>query len=476
MQLGAYDLDLKTLHVNRVSHGKAPGVNPPELSPDDAPRAELGNSGRSTYGGIKLGEYLPELKGRDLIAQVDKMRRTDAQIKSSLLLIKAPVLSSMWWVEPFSSDPEDVAVAEYVWWCFNNAHKPFTSILKESLYALDYGHYVQEPVYEVVEYTPPHKWARPRLVAKWVDFAPRHPLTMREVEYDDRHGRVDGWWHMPGGRYADRKKLPIDRLIVHTWDEEANDPRGTSILRSAYPHYYYKHHLYKVDGIQKERHGIGIPDIELAPGFSEDDKNLAHEIGRNLRTNEKAYVVRPPGMSIGFLEPKGNLTNALESADHHDWQIAKNVLTQFINTASAESGKQSGAQVDVFHKVMHYLTTWVADPFNHQAIPQLVDYSFKVKGYPKLRVRRLGESADLRAFAVAVRNLVEPGLISAGPNTERYLREVYDLPNESDEIMDRTPEERAAKPGTEPPEANNENRDDPGNASTGKSPSGNPTE
>ena len=96
-----------------------------------------------------------------------------------------------------------------------------------------------------------------------------------------------------------------------------------------------KEHFYNIDGIQKERHGIGIPDIQPPPGYNENDLKFAQELGRNLRTNQKAYIIRPPGWFVGFAEVKGNLVNALESAEHHDLMIARNVLLQFINVGSS---------------------------------------------------------------------------------------------------------------------------------------------
>jgi hypothetical protein len=483
MRVGTFDVDVANLHVSRVSHEKD-GANPPAPSPNDAPTTELGGSGRSTYySTIRLAEYVPELKGYKWLKAADKMRRSDAQVRASMLLVKMPVLSADWWIEPYSDDDEDRAVADFVAWCYNNTHRTFESILKESLLALDYGHYVQEPVYEITTYVPPKKWGRPRDVAKWADFAPRHPYTLEEPEYDDDNGRFTGWWHFPGGRKADRKQLPANRILVFTWDEEANDPRGTSILRSAYPHWYYKYHMYKVDAIQKERHGIGIPEIVLPPGAKDEDRNYAHELGRNLRTNESAYVVRPHGWEIGFIEPKGQLTNALESAEHHGAHIAANTLQGFMNSVSESSGKQTEASVDVFVKALRHLASWIAGVHNQFAIPQLVDYNFVVKGYPKLRCRRLGEASDSRAFAVTLRNLVEAEIVTAGPDLERYVRKhVFDLPAEGNDDVDRSSRARIQArrgknmKGDDDGDATNPNRQDPGNKDKGKSPSGKPTE
>ena len=482
MKIGNYDLDVKQLHVSRVAHRESTAPRPSDIAEQQLPdMSELGISQRNAgvYDSFDRHEYLPELRGQRGLALYDKMKRSDAQVRSSLLLIKAPVLSAQWYMEPFSSEPEDIEVSEFVSWSLNSLHRPFMSFLREAMYFLDYGHYAFEKVFEVAEWRPERKGSHARTVIKWQDFAPRHPFTMREVEYDI-YGHPVAWWQERAGRVADRKKLPWDKLLTFAWDQEADDPHGVSVLRSAYMHWYYKQNLYKVDAIQKERHGIGIPDIELPPGYSKDDKAIAREMGRNLRTNERAFVVRPPGMHVGFIKPEGNLVDALASAEHHNREIAKNVLAQFMADTSGSNARDS-SHIDLFTKALRYLADIVRGQINQFAIPELVDFNFSVRGYPQLKVRRISESAEFRSLAVAARNLVEPGILTPTPELEAFISEVGDFPQPNSEAMERTIEDRITKgvgyePVEDPDAATNENRDDPGNQATGKSPRGNPTE
>lgn len=482
MRIGTLDVDAgaKGLHVSRVSHSSPAAAPPPAPSGREIDLSEQGTSGQPDmrlYGSALLRD-VPELRWPQNLYTYQKMRR-DAQYRSSLLLVKSPLLSAQWYIEPFSQDPVDLEAAEFLWWALTNMHRPFMSFLKEALFALDYGHYAFYKAFEMGVWRPKRPGAHSRVVAKWKDFAPRHPLTLGEVEKDD-YGRPTGWWHTPNNRLSDRKLLDWEKLLVFTWDEEADDPRGISIAESAYLHYYYKHHLYKIDGIQKERHAIGIPDIQLPPGFKPKDKKKAHEMGRNLRTNEGAFVTRPPGWVIGFLEQKGQLVDVLKSADHHNFEIAKNALTQFTAATGGSNAKDS-SHINLMERALRYLADWFRQEINHNAVPELMDYNFDLRGYPQLKARRVTDNSEARALSVAIRNLVEPGILTPTAEMEEFVSEVIEFPQPSEKAQKRTINDRITANGTrgvkgEGGGATNPNRDDVGNKETGKSPRGNPTE
>lgn len=477
MKIGsvAVDVGSKGLHVSRVSHA-SPAAAPPPAHGQQIDFTEHGTSGQPDmrlYGSAVLRD-VPELRWPQNLYTYQKMRR-DAQYRSSLLLVKSPLLSAHWYVEPFSQDPVDIEAADFLWWALNNMHRPFMAFLKEALFSLDYGHYAFEKVFERGVWRPSRPGSHARVVAKWKDFAPRHPLTLGEIDKDE-HGRPVGWWHTRNNSLAQRRRLDWDKLLVFTWDEEADDPRGIALGESAYLHYYYKHHLYKIDGIQKERHAIGIPDIQLPPGFKASDKKRAQEMGRNLRTNESAFVTRPPGWVIGFIEQKSQLVDVLKSADHHNFEIAKNALMQFV-AATGGSNAKDESHINLTERALRYLADWFRQEINHHAGPELLDYNFELKGYPQLRARRVTDNSEARALSVALRNLTEPGIFTPTSEVEEFVAEILEFPPPSAEAQRRTINDRITANGTRVKGGStNPNRDDAGNKSTGKSPSGNPTE
>lgn len=417
----------------------------PAVSRREMHDQELGGAGNTSYQGLILDDYNPDLFGQMAIRTYDKMRKGDGQVRSTLRLVKTPLLAAEWYMEPASNSNKDKKAAELAWWGLNNTSRMFIQIIQEALLMLDYGYYMFEPVYQMAEYN-----GRP--VATWKKFGPRHPRSVQRWLYDD-HGGPTGFLHTPNNTTGETVTIKIEDLLIFTLDEESNDPQGISLLRSAYKHWYYKENLYKIDAIQKERHGIGIPRCELPPNYTPEDKRLANEMTKNLRTNEKSRVVHPPGFIVDFLELKGNAVDALDSARHHDMQIARNVLGEFLNIGDHTSGSAGSAatQVDVFIKSLHYVADLVRGVFNKWAIPKMIDYNMKVDAYPELKVRRVGDAVDWRALSVALRNLKESGILTPDSDFEEWYRSYMDLPRPSEEVMARTIDDRTAVKKQAPP-------------------------
>lgn len=428
-------------YEGRAVHPDQP-VHAPQMT-------ELGVSGGSDYAGVALDEYLGTLKGHQGIRMYDKMRRSDAQVRGTLRLVKTPITAAEWFVQPASNNQLDKDAADFIQWnLFESMHHTWNRFLWEALNMLDFGYYPFEQVWEWGYWAPNRDRARRREVLYLSKLAPRHPITIYEWKYDN-HGEpiamVQSAWSNLGSAEV---TIPWEKLIVFTLDEEGNNPEGISILRSAYKHWYYKDNLYKVDAIAKERHGIGIPKVHLPEGYNDSDVQKAEEMGSNLRTNEKSYITLPPRWDVSFLEIKTNPVDALKSAEHHDLMIARNVLGQFMNLGSTTSGSRAlgGSQQEIFVKAVRYISAIISQQINTYIIPRLVDWNFNgISRYPKLKVRRIGETVDWRGLSVAIRNLVEPGVITPTGELESYISEMMDLPLPTEEAMARGTTDRINK-------------------------------
>jgi hypothetical protein len=276
----------------------------------------------------------------------------------------------------------------------------------------NYGHMVMEKVFTRDHPLFPGKTA-------WQKLAPRHPLDIMQWNYDGNGGPDSIQMFATGFEGQEPPQIPIAKLLIFSTEPEAGDLRGTSVLRSAYKHWYYKENLYKIDAIQKERHGIGVPVIVLPPGYSEADRLTAEDLGRNLRTNDRAHVVLPYNWTLEFAKLQGQPVDALKSIEHHDAAIRRNILMP---------NEPKDDQQGPFLKSTRYLAETVASIFNLHAIPQLVDLNYTRVKYPKLRVRRIGEWEDLRTLTFALRNLVGADIIRPDDKLEAAMRKEFDLP------------------------------------------------
>jgi hypothetical protein len=380
-------------------------------------RIPVDNFLKASSPSINRVEYNMDLRGMAGRRVFDQMRRSDATVRMSLNVIKTPILAGRWFIEPYDSKKRSQTIADFVWWNLQEAMAmTWMNFIQEALLEMDFGFYAFEKVWSIKMYK-----KKPMVVCS---LEPRHPLDIIQADYDTK-GRFQGF-QMWGNPYdAEVLWMPMEKLIVFTYNGEAGDVEGISALRSVYKHWYYSENLYKIDGIQKERHGIGIPCVKLPLGHTPNDVVQADQIGRNLRTNEKAHVVLPPNWDIMMLKLEGQHVDALASAHHHKHEIAKNVLAPFVDS---ERGLIDESTSNFFLKGSRHEAEMIAQTLTRGLIPELVDFNWPGVGeYPKLKVRRIGDTADWRTISFAVRNLVGSNILRPDDKLEEWFREEMDL-------------------------------------------------
>jgi len=425
--------------VTGTSYEAQGAVNP---NTTDASLGELGSS-RSA----PIYDPVPALgHGYQAHQTYTKMARADASVRISLRAGKSPVLGADYYFDSCDDSEEAITNRDFCQYnLFEGLTTPFLKSMEQILKMYENGWALLEPVWEMREWTPPavgNLQPNRRRYTMLRKLAVRPVSTIGKVNYDENGGPAS-FEHKalrPDGK-VDEVVIPIEKAIVFTFDPDGGDITGNSILRSAYQHWYYKDHLYKIDAIQKERHGIGIPEVELQPGYSATDKAVANELAANLRTNEKAYVVRTTMMTVGFIDLGAGhaLIDAMKSAQHHDGMIMKNIMVQFLNMGLGDTsgGRATGATaMDMFLKSMRYVAQTICDAFNMYLVPQMIAYNFKSDKFPVLKVKNIGETKDLQMWAAAMSNLVKQGAIQMDDELEQWIRANMDAPKRQGEFKD----------------------------------------
>lgn len=408
----------------------------PRLAPGTA-TSEMGYASPSPWTSWTREERVPELMDRRGLRTYYDMKRADGTVRGALRLLKTPVMGARWFVEAASDSTMDKNIAAFVEKnLMEELSVPWSRVVEDALLMCDFGYMPFEKVF--IQKDGKIKLAK---------LAPRHPMDINEWFWD-ANGGPEGIMMDPisvPAAYSTTSPyqreaitqpevfIPISKLVVFVLEQEAGDLRGISILRSAYKHYYYKDTMYKIDAIQKERHGIGVPIIKLPAGFSAADRALAENLGRNLRTNERAHIVIPMNWEVTFAKLEGQPVDCLKSIEHHDMKIKSNILAPFMDESNVNPDS-----LDVYYKATRYIASTVCDTFNHYVIPQLVDFNFSRGGYPKLRVRRIGEEESLRTLSFAVRNFVGAGIIRPDDELEKFVRSELDLPPVDEDTVRET--------------------------------------
>jgi hypothetical protein len=425
----------KVLDPRKVSSGtsyEAAGIVP-------VPGGSETEIGSAAVGALR--EVVPQLANRrSRLETYEKMKLSDAPVDVSLRAAKTPVFGAEFFMQPFSDSQEHAEQAEF---CHNNIFdgqsQPFLIVLEEILRFFDNGHSVLEQVWENREWSPRRTGANRRRYTMIRKLAPRPAKTIKEFEYDDAGGpvgiiqnaiRADG--------KVDEVPIEIAKLIIFTLNKDGGDLEGRSLLRTAYPHWFYKTHLYKVDAIQKERHGIGFPVAKLVAGYTKKDKEAALNLVRNIRANETAGAVLPPGFDIEFKKIEGQLVNVL----NHNSMIMLNAMVQFLLLGLQEGGGRatSAAHLDMFQKSLKYIANLICDTFNLYLIPKIIGYNFETYDYPRMQVRNIGEAREFQMWAAGMANLFSQEILTPDLDTEQWFRKQADMPAKMEDRPDPTVE------------------------------------
>ncbi len=257
------------------------------------PRETLGDSGTRALHGIITEEYNSQLQGIQGIRVYDEMRKSDGAVRAALLACKLPALRAAWFIKDAETDNDenDKMIADFVRKAiFEYAEGTFESLLSEALLMLDFGVMLFEKVYTTRDidgkkYVVIQKLASrlPRSVMQWE--LPDRTFGVQQI-------RQDGILAM----------IPGSKLLIFVNEKEGENWWGTSMIRAAYKHWYYKNNFYKIDAVAFERQGLGVPVIHMPKGYTDADERKAVQAMQNLRANENAYLVLPDGYTFEFAD------------------------------------------------------------------------------------------------------------------------------------------------------------------------------
>ncbi len=410
------------------------------------PKSELGSPGTRFFAGyLGSDEYVPELRGRRALDTYDRMRRSDPTVKALLQAIKLPLLGATWDVEPASADAADAAVAAFVRWnLFAGMSMTWEEHLRHLLTHLDFGFYVGEIVWDVRDdlaqaislspvdgiSAPTSLFERPMAVVR--KLAPRLQRT------------IERWWLARDGgleRVAQRVygagqneavDIPVERLLVFSNEKEGADFTGRSVLRPAYKPWFIKDQLERIFAIAAERHGVGIPVMEVdAQSYNDDNVRDAEDILSSVRAHEKGYIVEIPGLKFRIEGMgQGRALDVEPAIGRLSREILVGGLAQFIALGGGPAGSfaLSEDQTSMFMRNERALAAYVAGVHDRYLIPKLVDLNFAgVRRYPRLVVTNI-QTRDAEKLLNALAVATNVGLVSPDRSLEDALRARLDLP------------------------------------------------
>jgi phage gp29-like protein len=385
---------------------------------------EQGSSGVAFSGGVILSEdYNPKLNGDSANKIYEEMRRGDATVSASLDAIKLPIMGADFTVDAASDDRKDRDVADFV---YDELHHSidWDKFLGEALTFLDFGFALFEMVFESHQMN-----GRDRIGLAKLGYRKQTTIAAWETA-DHQPGVTQRSWD---GKEA---SIPEIKLIRFTRKQEGDNYQGISILRAAYRHWYIKDKLYKIDAVGHERQAVGILDVTTPPGATDKDKKKMRQLARNLRANQESYLEHPEGWVVQFLNNQGSSMRDVEpSINHHDRQIMKNVLAQFLEIGSAGSSGTRNVSEDqsrLFELAVQHVAKQIVSQLQNTVVRALVDLNFTNVEYPTLRVSNISDD-NIPVISEAIKKFVDAGVIQPRAEDENTVRRMVGWSELTDE-------------------------------------------
>lgn len=406
-----------------------------ETSRPDGSDVEIGATGTAFFRGlIKNEEFNTDLQGIRGAAIYEKMRRSDGQVKAILNAIKLPIRSASWKIECL----DNPNVEDFLGECFEAMD--WETTLQHILTMVDFGYWIGEKVWGVRD---------GKVILEKI--AHRAQSTVYEWKVDEKGDLASvvqyAWKNGVYGYWP----IPAEKLFHVALEMEGNNFEGISALRPAYKHWFIKDAIYRIDAIAHERFGIGVPDWELAEGYTPADKAAAETICQDYKAGNQAYIVRPPGHKFGIVGTgEGARYDPHPSIKHHDEMIARAFMAQFLNYGTTQTGSRAlgGESIDMFLDSLKSLAGYIGKQVDIQIIRPLLAYNFPGGANIEAHLRYSGiGKKDVELVVKSAANLGLSGFLAPIPEDTAHFRSLLDMP-EAPEVVAQPP-----KPDPEPVKA-----------------------
>jgi len=410
---------------------------------------EFGTSGLNRWSGYVSEEFLKSLKDYRGKAAWREMSDNDPVVGAILFAIKMAIRQVEWTADQGDGTEEDT---EFLRQNMEDMSFTWNDFISEVLSMLPFGYSFFETVYKYRRGTTVLSATDDSLGDSkfndgkigWRKFGSRAQETTVRWEFDE-NGGIKGMYQQAPPNYAEIF-IPIEKSVLFRTEIVKNNPEGRSILRNAFRPWFFKKNIEEIEGIGIERDLAGLPKLQPPPGidlWSEaqtENRQRAERLIRNIRNDEQAGVLIPPGWELELLASAGGKGINVDNVIHrYDQRIAMSVLAQFIMAGADEVGSYSlgESQHDLF---MLSLTGWVdhiAETLNRYCVPKLfwLNGSRDLSKLPKIVHSNVG-GPTLNELAGFVTRLASVGVLFPDTNLDKYLRTYAKLPENSGEAIE----------------------------------------
>lgn len=445
---GAYNLSPSRVRSIRARTAQVYAASPNGSTPTAGSLPpEVGASGLKYSWGYVQEEFLTELSSSAARYRIfNEMRSNDPVIGGALLATELSVRRIDWRFDGDDTDPRK----EFLEGAFADMSHSWADHLSEALTFLPFGWSMFELVYKRRQGAEAEDGASNFKDGKigWRKLAFRSQDSLLNWVFDGR-GVPQA---MVQSTYPDfaLRTIPFSKGLLYRTTREKNNPEGRSLLRAAYPAYYYAKNLRAVEAIGAERDLAGLPTVRLPSTAStasgSADLIQAQKIVRNVRQDQQAGLIIPHGWEFDLVSSPGSKQFSVgEIIARYETRMAMAFLAQWIMLGMNGTGSYalSSNLTDFFAMSV---TTWadqIAATFSQYAIPRLLKLNgMPLENAPKLAHGPLG-TPDIDAIGGFLSKLKD--YIGPDAEIENWLRGIVEAPRLSEVEIRRRDQEAGEK-------------------------------
>lgn len=377
-----------------------------------------------------------ELVGRQGFRVYRKML-TDDQVKAALALKRHAILSTGWDLEPATNSPQDVEVADFCRWVFQQMEGALDDDLQEILSALWAGFAVTELCY------------RPITSGQFKDKLGLRALKTRMP--DDFIFRVDAHDNLlEDGLEQFGQRYPTWKFAIYSAEKTFDNWYGTSDLRAAYRAWWNKDFALKAWSMFMDRYSVPLALGTYPPGAGIDDVQVGNLRSALENLQLSTAMTFPSDFKVEFpaVGAQGSSVFAL-SVQNADQAIARAILVPSLLGVSPQgdtgSYSQARKQFDVFILVVEKLQRDLSEiVVGEQIIKRLVDLNYQVTAYPKFIFLPFTETNKSELLSLWFQ-AIAAGAVTSRPEDEAHVRMATDFPDVPVEELQAAADAEAAK-------------------------------
>jgi len=403
----------------------------PMIGPVPVKTVEIGTTGTQIYAGYLSEDYLSELEGRDWAELVDKMRRSDPNVKMILSALKSPIKSSNWYVKVTEqSDTAEMQKKLIEKVLFEDINKSFTKFIGEALTMVDFGYSLFEITYQVnledkeigtYNTLKSLAWRSQRTIEKWNVEPDGTLMSVMQIAYGDLTRFVD---------------LDSRFLLHFSPEQEGDNFAGISVLRSCYGNWLRKNMYLKMLAAGMEKYAIPTPIMHVPANTQSSGAEYTNALNalQCYVSSQNNFMVLPEGWKLEFNNVNFDAEKIITAVDYENKEMVKSILASFLLLGQGSSGSfaLSSTLSDFFSQSVTYLADHIIEQLMRKVVKPIIQMNM---GDVPIEIEIVCDGLEDKAtgeWATMLKTLVDAGLISPDGMIEDLIRERIKFPEKAE--------------------------------------------